>query len=924
MRRMTLLALLPCLLFAETAIWNLAEDKVEDASGWFGYCAKEEGYWRVEGRPDVWDTAAPTMVKVEFAGEGAPSFDFPDWSEKVTPQVQDNLLQVEIPAGKAPQAIHVLPNASTVLRIQIDFQRSTAPAKPRINQSPLVAEPKGQRGNVAPQVEFRENSAVLRNGALEAVFELSPQLRLRQLTLAEVDRQVMVDGEATRFFRLMTPEKKLFDGSLATVRQIIPLRTGFQAVLAWEELSAEALLQITVDEEEMLWSLSVRNLGGENLRLATVFPHLDGLQLSEKQEDDYYLFPVRGGVIANLPIDRQSIYGEHSASWQMIDLYSVARGGGFYFRSNDAGGEYKHLTLRKGQGAKGEFKSRVSGWHGVRDLDKFCREPIEKGDYEAMAADYYFKTVEPGQDLRWPEAAFGTHSGDWHQAMRKYAAWSSRTWPHRSGPSRLTAQWNINGGIGLASPLCKDGAYNGWFLKPETRQIDVPEMISWWKLAETAPWGVPFGEDDKLGEKWRKWSKHCVWKDWATGKLVYSYNIGDYDTYNQNWGGLPPLQKFMADIIAARQLPIFYIDPILAGTGTKAAARANEFAAVNPKWKTKNPYADLPTEPKGVIIDYDHYRMCINNPEYSQFMADMIERVCRETGVQGARLDEFGGITPICVSQNHKHFFDSEASTWFQAETEFIRRVRLGMDRIDPNLVLLSEFFGNDMMTARLDGCLGVNISSGPREIAPAPIDLRRFYFTHCKIFESNKGKNDSQELAFDLRLWNMVGNYNGPLYSKPVWSMLHENNDALAFGAAEPLVPCRMPFVYLNRFSSALKRIWTVLNWNDNTVKEVVLPPPPAGCHYVELREMRALSAGDQGLEMRLRPRKLQIVAELPVLLSLQDGSLDYPTGTAFAVDKDNQRLGELTKGQVQLPEGAVAIKLFDSANNLLDLLPL
>jgi len=800
----------------------------------------------------------------------------------------------------------------------------TAVLTPKINQAPLVEAPRGQRRDVAPSAGFQGNQAVLTNGALQAVFELSPHLRLRELTLAEVDKQVMADGEATRFFRLQTPDKTLFDGSLAAVRQIIPLRTGFQAILAWDGLPAEATLQVTVDQEEMSWKLSVRNLGAEKLELATVFPHIDGFQLSDNQDDDYYLLPHNGGVIANRPIDRQVIYGERGAPWQMLDFFSVTRGGGFYFRSDDAGGEYKTLTLRKGQGAKGAFKSRVGGWHGVHDLEQVCREPLEKGEFEAMTADYYRKVVESGQSLAWPVAAFGTHPGDWHQAMKKYAAWSSRTWPHRSKPSRLAGQWNVNGGIGLASPLCKDGAYNGWFLGPASRQIDVPEMISWWTLASTAPWGVPLGEDDKLGEKWRKWSKHCVWKDWATGKLVYTYNIGDYDGYNPQWGGLPTLQKFMADIVAAQQLPIFYIDPILVCGTTKLAKRAKEFAAVNPKWKTKNPYEALPTEPEGVIIDYDHYRFCINNPEYSQYMADTIERVCRETGVQGVRLDEYGGITPICVSKHHKHIFPGLTS-WFQAETENIRRIRLGMDRINPDLVLLSEFFGNDMMNSRLDGCLGVNLSVGSREMAPAPIDLPRFYFSHCKIFESNKGKDDTPEQAVDLRLWNMVGNYNSPLYSKPVWRMLHENNDALAFGEAEPLVPCGVPFVYVNRFSSELKRIWTILNWNDDAVKGNVLPPPSSGCHYVELREMRELLAEGQGLELSMNAHKLTIVAELPALLSLKDGTLDFPGGQAYAIDKDNERLGEpLVKGQVKLPENAVAIKLFNDDNHLLDLLPL
>ncbi|MDD5729016.1 MAG: hypothetical protein PHV59_10670, partial [Victivallales bacterium] len=681
-----------------------------------------------------------------------------------------------------------------------------------LDQRPAVAPPQGKRSDIPAACTIGDTVAKLENAALRAVFQLRPHLGLRELFCAEVAKNVLSDPEKTSLFLLKTTAGKILTGTDATVGKIRTTATGFQAELKFPDTALQAIFSARVSADELHLNLEFFNTEAAPLDVIAVFPHFDGIAISENADHDYYFLPMRhSGVIANRDCLWQINYGERGAFWQMLDVFSVSRGGGLYLRCNDPEGCYKGLTLRKGNDPQGPFLRTTGAWPAVRDLKLTFGKTLVPDTGTGMTFDYYRRICTPEKTLKFPEAVIGTHAGDWRNAMKRYAAWSMKTWPPRSGLSKLAKRWDICGGIGVGAPLWKDGKYRSWYLNREKTRIDVVELISWWTLSKLAPWNTPF---DRLNELVSPW-KAAIWPDPATGKKVYSYNLGDYDGYNPQWGGLPALKAQLRKIRDAGQLAIFYMDPILVCATSKLAKKAPDLVVINPEWKYKRQSSRTPTFPPGIICDYEHYRFCIDNPEYSRWAAATVERVCRETGVGGIRLDEYGGPGPICKSSRHRHQFGGDGSNvWLQALTANIRLVREGMDRVNPDLVLMTEFFGHDMMASKLDGCLGINLSVGNRELAPAPIDLCRFYFPHCKIFEIGRGKSDSEEDAWHYRLWNAVGVYNSPLNPPFVWRILNENNDCFArCGQAEPLVETLVPRVYANRFASSRKCIWTLLN---------------------------------------------------------------------------------------------------------------
>jgi len=105
----------------------------------------------------------------------------------------------------------------------------------------------------------------------------------------------------------------------------------------------------------------------------------------------------------------------------------------------------------------------------------------------------------------------------------------------------LTPLWNMPG-VGWAQDvLFRDGKYRTDFLKPG---CDCVELMSWWEWSPLGPQCVPLDQfADKMGPAKMKGWKSYFAKDPVTGALMFNNNPGDYDGYNERFGGLPALRE---------------------------------------------------------------------------------------------------------------------------------------------------------------------------------------------------------------------------------------------------------------------------------------------------------------------------------------------------------------------------------------------
>ncbi|MEA3399823.1 MAG: DUF6259 domain-containing protein, partial [Armatimonadota bacterium] len=165
------------------------------------------------------------------------------------------------------------------------------------------------------------------------------------------------------------------------------------ATFAAPDLPIKATLRVAfTDAGEPLLGLELENTGEEALRATVDFPALGPLQLSDDLEDDWYLFPKKGTVLANRSVSLSAPHGG-AHKLQLMDLYSAETGSGLYVMTHDMRGEYGYFTLTKGS-------------EGTQ-----------------MGVQYRWLDLPPGETVLLPDCVIAAHPGDWHEALHRYQRW---------------------------------------------------------------------------------------------------------------------------------------------------------------------------------------------------------------------------------------------------------------------------------------------------------------------------------------------------------------------------------------------------------------------------------------------------------------------------------------------------------------------
>ncbi len=829
----------------------------------------DDDYVKLELDPDAFNASRPMHLRVDYVG-GPP---------RITASAQGGgmidlalrptgtFIEVDVPASSEPDAIYLgAPEASETILRGIDFTWTTnyLQQTPPVNMAPKIAQPAGKPLRVPARCKIAEGEVTLSDSLLECTLQTDPALQMTSLYNRWLDREMLAVPERTRLF-LLEIEGSRYDASDFVVQSLEALTgelQGFVADLLHDELDIAARLTMQLAGPGRLqMELELTNVGGAPMTFKAAFPHLGGLVLSDDPADDYYLFPAWGGIVASANTELRTAYGENTAWWQMIDLFSPKGGAGVMLRSLDETGLYKCPVLRKGLELVPEYSITDIGRYMKPEM--YWQSSLEPGQGTAMAFEYLRRTRDPGESFSPPAALIEVHDGDWHEAMDRYAWWAHDVWDWRPHPSRLGDQWNIIATGWGQSPLYGE---DGWRTDFFEEYRDCLEMMSWWEWSEVGPWNVPMDRiRETFGDAFYERYKSYWVVNPATGKLEYPLNRGDYD-YNEDWGGLPALRDYVQQHYDAGHFPMFYMEGILCCDTTQTGQQYGEqYGVMNDLWS--DTYRTGQT-PEGYVGSYASWNMCSDTEWWPEYLAETVARVCRDTGVGGVRLDEYGHRGYVCNSDRHEHIFAEPGhNAWLQAVARACKLVHAKMDEVDPRLVLTTEFPGYDYMAQYLDGCIVYESMSHVRPIRPVPVNLFRFYFPECKVFDLDRNEGDS----LDWQLFNAMARFGG---SQPAayYRLLHELGNVFESGRREPLVPTLHERVYANRFSSDVRELTMLYNARGFTVEGPLLRvEPEEGYHYIELLRAEELDPRGSELALKLGDGDVACVARFPERLSVR-----------------------------------------------------
>lgn len=807
------------------AVWRPGEGRTEDPQGLLLYAGSHGDDARVEWRID---RSSPITVEVELADNRA--FE-PTWLDEagkpVSPPIkaQGPRFQTTLspPLTFVPSGIRFakeLPLRSVTLKARRDYH----PVPRQIDMAPHIAATKGVPVVRTPSCRIDGNRIELDNKTLRCRFNTSGgRLRLESLYNEIAAAEMIRQPDSSALFMVEVGGKR-YEGSRDFVcRAVAPMKTGdvanrsgFTATLFSEDLKLEAVLSVWIDDS-LRMGVSLTNRREQPVDFKLAFPHFSGLAISDQPADDYYFFPWGGGVMADAPAIIRRGYGDHEAIYQVMDIFSPARGAGLAVACSDQDGRHKVLALRKCVPGQPEINGDMANTPTADEYKWTNSLPPTPGI--GITYEYLRRTRKPGESFAAKDVAISAHAGDWHAAMKAYADWCHRVWKFRPYPSRLDSVVNMLAPGWGQDILFRDGKYRNDLPSP---RCDCAELMSWWEWSPLGPKSIPLDElAKKLGEaKYKEWESYFV-KDPVTGRLMFNNNPGDYDGYNARFGGLPALREAIHQYQKAGALVTLYTDPLRVDDNTKCGRQWGKlWGVVQSDGKYRN--------------DYDAWRMCHDVADYRRWVAETMGRVIRETDANGIRLDEYGHAGSACFSTLHEHTFAEKGTTeWQRSIAETTKLVRQAMDEAKPGSVLTTEHPGYDFLMPFIEGCITYDLIVQTTSLRPLECNLQRFYFPECKAYELIYNQADAK---YQKRFWNAVASF-GSYYPVELDRLLRENRDVFSSRDCHALVPTETRYVYANRFSAGDKTIYTLFNASGHSLAAPMLKlHPKPGEHVFDL----------------------------------------------------------------------------------------
>jgi hypothetical protein len=800
-----------------------------------------------------------------------------------------------------------------------------------VDMAPSMAKPAGKPAPREPRCEVNKNTITLSNGTLSCTFSIADErLTLRSLHNEYTSGEMLLPSGLPALFVVEANGKRFIGSRDFDLSSISRGDNGFEALLHNPELGIQVTFRGAIDTEGLRLSSKFRNSGAKALDFKVAFPCINGLKLSEKVQDDYYYFPWGGGIFSSRPTNMRLGYGDSQALWQVMDVFSPTKGGGVYLRGDDDKGFHKTMCLRKFMLGQPEQVADQYMRTTTKAEYLWKTSALEQQEGTSLAIEHLRRARQPGQSYEPPSAVLAAHAGNWKAAMGAYVAWAHKVWTWRPYPSKLEKVSNLGIGGWPDAPLFVNGKYRDDFLKP---RMDAVELCCWWDWSKLGPGGVPF---DKLSpEKLKEYGPYIV-KDPVTGDRMFMGSPTDYVGYNDRFGGVDAFRKAIAVNKRKDKLITLYTNPFRLDAFNNETGR---------KFGRKWNFVDLNGKPP---MDGDAVKPCFYLPEVQDWLISTIKRVLKETGADGIRLDEVGYPHGACFAADHHHvpYEEPGLNEWNKAMAETVRRVREGMDEVNPASVLMIEHPAYDYLFAAVDGGISYDLSLMdtfgsplPESVRTLEVNLQRFCFPECKVFELNLyGRDPGQKKRF----WNGVAAF-AAFLPTPFYHIYRDNQDVYASRDCEALVPTLAKRVYANRFTAGGKTFFHLYNSSGKDYSGPVLKLlKPEGHHAFDMLRGKELAAegSTPTVELSLNKDDVACVALLPALLETQlEGdrlhvsakvSLNAQKLSVCGLDGGPLRFQDLKDGaneinllllpRAQAPKPAV-LKLLDHRGRLLDI---
>jgi hypothetical protein len=611
-------------------------------------------------------------------------------------------------------------------------------------------------------------------------------------------------------FRLLVDKQRLAstDFRVASVAHTQG-RTTITATLVRDELRLSAQLETTTTADgACLLALRLANAGQQPVTGRLEFPTVERLRIGTAQAT-WYLCGRRGGVINHVNTQLRDEIGE-SHPLALDGFFNAELGWGVSFMPRDLEGVFRWYRLERTEAG---------------------------GSY---ALEFLPQTVAAGGVWTSVPVAVAVTPGDWRAQFHAYRRWVA-TWHKPLAPRKpwFRSLWSFPS-ISPRNP-------------PQT---PLDQRLDFLALAARRNHAIPGVTDYVHLFGWAQTEQFGHW--------------GAYDHY-QELGGREHFRQAVARAQQAGQPVGLYLDGYL--VSTKSDKPSQEQIE---QWAVRTADGQKLFHP-----EYDAHSMCPYVPAWREHLCNAYRRVAAEVQPNGMYLDEFGRCmtSRICYNPNHGHPVPMGMCA---GEWRLSRQMR---EAVPPTVATYCEFVPADVATQYLDGAYGHvaldNFRGGYGRLAPHFVNLHRFALPDFKTFELiyYVPLRNGNWFLLKYPFFNGDGYYltdqelrgydeHSRAFLSRVFKIQHAQRDAFTAPDVEPLVATRVAGLYANRFSTARKTVWTLLNTNYQTVRGGVLcVATRPGATYWDAWHERPISAqveaGPTVLHLEVGPRAVGCVVQ-------------------------------------------------------------
>lgn len=382
--------------------------------------------------------------------------------------------------------------------------------------------------------------------------------------------------------------------------------------------------------------LKVQNSSSTTSNIYASVPYLSGVALGEKPADNLAVNMWDRGYPGIKAWQQNSggVYGrEVSMQWQCV--YEPTLDEGLAFIAMDTAFSNKILTCFPGGGMQALYFDR--------------------------------KELAPGKEARWAAARIAVFNGNWRTAAKLYKAWCAEYLHARPVPTWYKNEVAIRSSAWIpnkeAVEQAKESGQNNRFTSFE--QLPMLYRGGYADCLEMAMWNE---EVNLFPETYGPWM--------SSGLLDFRSDLGGKNAFE---AGVKKVHQY------GRKVAMY-----VAGYGIRTSSPLFK----NEDWKN---WAIVDNEKGDINFGYRGEKESeiygiFNCVGYKSWQ-DNIIRVCTmlaKAGIDEIRLDEIGFPFKPCFNKAHKHSSPYDSHQWTR---EFLRRIREALDKINPELVISTEFF---------------------------------------------------------------------------------------------------------------------------------------------------------------------------------------------------------------------------------------